>query len=267
MEAIENKRTDRNVNYVEAYSEDEEEGFNTSMVQEVIKEVVNDVENGSAYQLNKKKQYKKIVKSAKIRDDWEIDETKNSPKGNDKKDCYFFYLRFQPGVYRILIRDIIKILNDDFNIKLRSGRPVSYGDATIQSTCNFKLQIGEKERILQVRFYHTNNSFDLKVTGTPKAASEKFAELGLKNVAYFFIDDIMPEVIKRINIENNVESHKTYWSNLAKEGLANEIEKESLKAKEPVKKKQMAKKVTKVIKPLPRKKCGHCDKGRRQKKN
>ena len=109
---------------------------------------------------------------AKNRVDWDIDEAKNSPKGNEKKDCYYFYLRFQPGVYRILIRDIIKILNDDFNIKLRSGRPERYGDSTIQ--------IGEKERILQIRFFHTNNSLDLKVTGTPKNAAEKFAELGFK---------------------------------------------------------------------------------------
>ena len=39
-------------------------------------------------------------------------------------------------------------------------------------------------------------------------------------------------MIKRINTENEVEVHKTYWSNLAKEGLAMEVEKESQAVKD-----------------------------------
>ena len=67
-------------------------------------------------------------------------------------------------------------------------------------------------------------------------------------------------MIKRINTENEVEVHKTYWSNLAKEGLAMEVEKESQAVKEPAKKKQMTKKGAKVNKTQTKNKCGHCEK-------
>merc|ERR1712179_512879 len=128
-----------------------------------------------------------------------MDSKRSLPKGNVVKDCYYFYFNFHPGVYRILIKDITKILNDDFGIKLKSGRPERFGDATIKSICNFRLRVeGEREKILQLRFYHTNNSLDLKMTGQTRNALEKFKDLGFKNGSVYFIEDVLPEVMKRI---------------------------------------------------------------------
>ena len=153
------------------------------------------------------------------------------PKGNEKEDCYYFYIRFHPGVFKILVRDMIKILNDDFNIKLRSGHPERFGMATIKSICNFKLKAGEREKNLQIVFYNTNNSLDLKVTGNPRHALEKFAELGFKNGAFYFMTEVFPEVIKRICAGNDLEASKEYWGNLAKEGYEQEMNKEKQAAK------------------------------------
>jgi hypothetical protein len=245
------------VNYLEGNSEDEEAN-EMSIAKEVVKEVIEnlDIGSGSGLQINKKKQYKKIYETSLSRDDWEIDNSKSLPKGNEQKDCYYFYLRFHPGVYKMLIRDIIKILNDDFDMKLKSGRPERFGNATIKSICNFKRKIGEREKNLQICFYHTTNSLDLKITGNPRNALEKFKDLGFKNGSFFFIEDVVPEVIKRIFTENNMETTKQYWGNLANEGYLQEVNREAETANDS-RNKKAAKKVTKA---KPKHKCGHCQK-------
>ena len=72
-------------------------------------------------------------------------------------------------------------------------------------------------------FYHTNNSLDVKITGNPRNALEKFKDLRLRNGAVFFIEDVLPEVIKRLSRENDMETSKSYWSGLAKEGYVQEV--------------------------------------------
>ena len=238
MNEIVNKRTSARVNYAES-SDDE---LSNSIANDVIDEVMENFRNSTAVELNKKKQYKKIYQSSEVRNDWEIIAYKSVPKGNELKDCYYFYVSFNPGVFKILTRDIVQILQADFDLKLKSGRPERYGNATIKSICNFKMKVGEREKTLQICFYHTNNVLDVKVTGNPRTAGEKFSEFGLKNGAYYFIKDVMPEIIDKINRNNDVEASKQYWSNLAKIGYLEEVKKD--------------KKVVKGSK----NKCGHCNK-------
>ena len=259
MDSSMNKRITHRVNYNEDNSENEEQN-EISIAEEVVKDVINkDVINnldiGPGPQLNKKKQYKKIYETTLSRGDWDIDYNKSLPKGNETKDCYYFYVNFHPGVYKILTRDVVKILNDDFNIKLKSGRPERFGDATVKSICNFKLRVeGEREKVLQLIFYHTNNSLDIKITGNPRNALEKFKDLRFRNGAVFFIEDVLPEVIKRLFRENDIETSKSFWSGLAKEGYFQEVNKE----KEIIKRKQGTEmKINRNEKP---KKCGHCQK-------
>ena len=248
-----NKRITNRVNYQEDNSEYEEEN-ERSVVEEVLKDVVDNLQIGTpALQINKKKQYKKIYETSLCRGDWEMDSKRSLPKGNVVKDCYYFYFNFHPGVYKILIKDITKILNDDFGIKLKSGRPERFGDATIKSICNFRLRVeGEREKILQLSFYHTNNSLDLKMTGQTRNALEKFKDLGFKNGSVYFIEDVLPEVMKRILRENDIEASKAYWSDLAKEGYLQERKKE----KEVTKTREDAQ----INKNVRHKKCGHCEK-------
>ena len=56
---------------------------------------------------------------------------------------------FQPGVYRKLIKDILKILQTEFDLKLKTGKPERFGNATIKSICNFQMKVGDKEKTLQ----------------------------------------------------------------------------------------------------------------------
>ena len=109
MDAIANRRTSQHVNYAESSDDDE---LGSSIARDVVQEVVDNFQ-----ELNKKKQFKKIYQFSENREDWEIVENKMVPKGNDPQDCYYFYLRFQPGVYRILIKDIVKILQTEFDLK------------------------------------------------------------------------------------------------------------------------------------------------------
>ena len=179
MEAIANRRTSHRVNYSESSDDDE---LGSSIARDVVQEVVDNFQ-----ELNKKKQFKKIYQFSENREDWEIVENKRVSKGNDPQDCYSFYLRFQPGVYRILIKDILKILQTEFDLKLKTGKPERFGNATIKSICNFQMKVGDKEKTLQLCFYHTNHALDVKVIGNPRTSSEKFLEFCLKNGAFYFV--------------------------------------------------------------------------------
>ena len=53
------------------------------------------------------------------------------------------------------------------------------------------------------------------MTGQTRNALEKFKDLGFKNGSVYFIEDVLPEVMKRILRENDIEASKAYWSDLA----------------------------------------------------
>ena len=62
MEAIISRRSSR-VNYVES-SDDDEDNLSTSIAQDVVQEVIDSFSEPSGLELNRKKQYKKIYKTA-----------------------------------------------------------------------------------------------------------------------------------------------------------------------------------------------------------
>ena len=169
MDAIANRRTSQRVNYAESSDDDE---LGSSIARDVVQEVVDNFQ-----ELNKKKQFKKIYQFSENREDWEIVENKMVPKGNDPPDCYYFYLRFQPGVYRILIKDIVKILQTEFDLKLKTGKPERFGNATIKSICNFQMKVGDREKTLQLWFTTPTMLWMLKLQETLEHQARNFLNL------------------------------------------------------------------------------------------
>ena len=90
------------------------------------------------------------------------------------------------------------------------------------------------------------------MTGQTRNALEKFKDLGFRNGSVYFIEDVLPEVMKRILRENDIEASKAYWSDLAKEGYLQERKKEKEVAK--------TREDAQINKNVRHKKCGHCEK-------
>ena len=115
MDGIISKRPTTEVDYNEL-SDDESE--NDGVVDMIINEAI---ETATNEQLNKKKQLKKVIKKSENED---LSIVKTLPKGRKSmENCYFFYLAFHPGVFKVLCPMIAKFLDENFGIVLKSGRP------------------------------------------------------------------------------------------------------------------------------------------------
>ena len=111
-----------------------------------------------------------------------------------------------------------KFLLNEYKILLKSEKPDKYGAAFIKNSCNYAIKIGGKEKMLKIIFYRTTNAIDVRLCGSPQTSSEKFAELGYKNVAVFFVEDVFPRLVEHLYQNCDVNAAKVLWKNLAKEG-------------------------------------------------
>ena len=77
-----------------------EEG--SEMIDQIDTDVFKDAELENPEGLNKKKQYKKVLKSSE-RKEWEIDGKRSLPKGSKtEENCYYFYITLHPGMYHLI---------------------------------------------------------------------------------------------------------------------------------------------------------------------
>ena len=217
----------------------------TKMVVDMVEKEkeVKENEEKPIEELNKKRQYKKIMKNADKRKDWEIDEKRTLPKGSDAENSYFLYLALHPGVFKLVCPVIVQFLQTEYSIQLRSGKPDRFGEATIKNVTYFNFTADGGEKVLILNFYPTTSAIDIRLKGNIQESSAKFVDKGYKTAPGFFVQEIMPNLMRKIGDNNDIEKSKLFWKDLAEKGYNIE------------KKKDMKPKSSKV-KP----KCDHCNK-------
>ena len=169
--------------------------------------------------MNQTRQYKKQLKNAEEREDWEVVESKTKPKGTEKDASNFIYIILHPGIFRIIVGVISKFLNGEYGIILISGRADRFGDAVTKNITYYKFKADGKDNDLMLTFYPTNNSFDIKMKGGPSEVNRVFIDKGCKTAPSFFVTDVIPNLIQYVYKNFDVNKSKTYWKNLAKKGL------------------------------------------------
>ena len=179
----------------------------------------NNMEVNTQDELNLRRQYKKILKSAEERDDWEVVSSKTKPRGTEMDKSNFVYIILHPGIFRILVGIVSKFLNSEYGIILKTGKADRFGVAVTKNSTYYKFPADGKDWDLMLTFYPTNNAFDVKLKGESTKAGTVFIDKGCKTAPSFFVTTILPDLIKHIYGKFDVDKSKTYWKNLAKKGL------------------------------------------------
>ena len=222
MMLLEDNRSRRSE--VVCYSETDDEEFDSNDVVEcIISETINNATRNE--ELNKKKQFKKALKKGK-QDNWNVEESRSLAKGKRQTDRYFFYVNFHPGVYRTLVPVIAQYMDQYFGITLKSGKPDKFGEVIIKNITYFDFVGDGMEKSLMINFYPTSSALDVRLKGSITDSSIKFADKGGKTAAAYFVQDILPQLMLKLEENHDLEKAKSYWMKLAKEGYNHEKNKD-----------------------------------------
>ena len=142
-------------------------------------------------ELNRRKQYGRMVKNSRERNDWEVDHSRCLPKGSTLESNYFIYIILHPGIFRLIASVLSKFLHSEFNMKLKSGKPDKFGKATTKIISNFSFKRGGLDYELQVNLYPTTSALDVKLKGSPKVAATIFKDKDSVTAAAFFSLSVM----------------------------------------------------------------------------
>ena len=170
------------------------------------------------------RQYRKIIRSSEDRIDWEVDNSKIRPKGCSVENSFFIYINFHPGVFKIVTNVISKFLSNEYAIILKSGKTDRYGVAATKNIAYYKFKGDDMEIDLMINFYPTNSAIDIRFKGKNSDGLVKFHDKGSKTVTFFFVSDVIPNLISYIYRNFDVKKCKKYWSDLAKKGLLFEVQ-------------------------------------------
>ena len=144
----------------------------------------------SKEELNTTRQFKKQLKNANEKEDWEVVISKTKPKGSELDSSNFVYIILHPGIFRIVVGVISKFLNSEYGIVLKSGKADRYGEAVTKNITYYKFKADGKDNDLMLTFYPTNNALDIKLKGGPDEINRVFADKGYKTAPAFFVTTI-----------------------------------------------------------------------------
>ena len=108
---------------------------------------------------------------------------------------------------------------NEYQIKLKSGKPDRFGKATTKTISNFIFFGDNKEYELQINLYPTKSALDVRLKGNAKEASVIFADKGKMTAPAYFVTNVMPSLIQYVYRNFDVKEVKLYWANLAQQGL------------------------------------------------
>ena len=216
------------MNYLEQSDVDEtlaEVAEVNEIVEEIFEESVNQIackekiQGGkSPYELNQKKQYKRILDKSNF-DDWTVDETRNQPKGNNYSDSFFVYIIFHPAIFQLVMTNLMQCLQQNFKIMFSHKKPDRYGKAITKDVNYYRFNLDGRNREIVVNLYPTTTSMDVRLKGSNEESLAKFVDIGNRNVPCFFVEEVLPSLMEKLYRENNINDVKKYWTNLAQKGF------------------------------------------------
>ena len=83
----------------------------------------------------------------------------------------------------------------------------------------YKFVADDSVNDIVINYYPTTHAIDIRLKGSNKEASMFFHDKDSKTAAGFIATKVIPELIRHINMNYDIEKYKNTWKNLAIKGL------------------------------------------------